>query len=225
VLEIISGSIITDTLKIGNLLICTLCSLGLGCIIAGIYMFRNQYSKSLAITLVFIPATVQIIIMLTSGNIGAGVGAAGAFNLMRFRSIPGKARDIGCLFFAMAIGLVMGMGYLFYALVFVLLIGGFSILLTILRFGHGETETRVLRITIPENLDYDGLFDDVFMKYTQSAELDKVRTSNMGSLYELTYSIRLKSPSVPKGFIDELRCRNGNLTILVSREQRDGEEL
>ena len=227
-LEVISASIIYNTPTIGNLVICTVCSLALGCIIAGVYMFRNQYSKSLAVTLVFIPATVRIIIMLTSGNIGAGVATAGAFSLVRFRSIPGKARDIGSLFFAMALGLVMGMGYLFYAFVFVLLVGGFSMLLAFLRFGHGgqgEAEPRVLRITIPENLDYDGLFDDVFTKYTQSAELDKVRTSNMGSLYELTYSIRLKSPSVPKGFIDELRCRNGNLNILVSREQRDGEEL
>jgi len=225
VLEIITGSVINETLAIGNLVICTLCSLALGCVIAGVYMFRNQYSKSLAITLVFIPATVQIIIMLTSGNIGAGVGAAGAFNLMRFRSIPGKARDIGCLFFAMAIGLVMGMGFLFYAFVFVLLIGGFSMLLTLMKFGHVETEDRVLRITIPENLDYDGLFDDVFAKYAQSVELDKVRTSNMGSLYELTYSVRLKSPSVPKEFLDELRCRNGNLNILISRERRGEEEL
>jgi len=225
VLEIISGSIIKDTPTLGSLVICTVCSLGLGCVIAGVYVFRNQYSKSLALTLVFIPATVQIIIMITSGNIAAGVGTAGAFNLMRFRSIPGKAKDIGCLFFAMAIGLVMGMGYLFYAFVFVLLIGGFSMLLTLLRLGHVDTEKRVLRITIPENLDYDGLFDDIFAKYTLGVELDKVRTSNMGSLYELTYSVQLKSPSVPKEFMDELRCRNGNLGILISREQRDGEEL
>ena len=224
-LEIISGSIINETTTIGTMLTCTVFSLVLGCVIAGVYMFRNQYSQSLAVTLVFIPATVQIIIMLTSGNIGAGVATAGAFSLVRFRSIPGKARDIGCLFLAMALGLVMGMGYLFYAVIFVFLIGGFNILLTFFRFGHVETETRVLRITIPENLDYDGLFDDVFAQYTQSVELDKVRTSNMGSLYELTYSVRLKSPSVPKAFIDELRCRNGNLNILISREKRDGEEL
>ena len=224
-LGIISGSIINGTPTIESVVICTLSSIVLGCVVAGVYMFKNQYSKSLAVTLVFIPATVQIIIMLTSGNIGAGVATAGAFNLVRFRSVPGKARDIGCLFFAMALGLVMGMGYLFYALVFVLLIGGFSLLLANIKFGHVETEGRVLRITIPENLDYDGLFDDVFAKYTQSVELDKVKTSNMGSLYELTYSVRLKSPSVPKEFIDEIRCRNGNLNILISREQRDGEEL
>jgi hypothetical protein len=225
VLDIISGSIINGTPTIGSVLICTLSSIVLGSVVAGVYMFRNQYSKSLAVTLVFIPATVQIIIMLTSGNIGAGVATAGAFNLVRFRSVPGKARDIGCLFFAMALGLGMGMGYVFYALVFVLLIGGFSILLANIKFGNVEAEARVLRITTPENLDYDGLFDDVFAKYTQSVELDKVKTSNMGSLYELTYSVRLKSPSVPKEFIDEIRCRNGNLNILISREQRDGEEL
>ena len=98
-------------------------------------------------------------------------------------------------------------------------------MLTIFRFGYGEMETRVLQITIPEDHDYDGLFDKVFMKYTQSVVLDKVRTSNMGSLYELTYFVRLKSPSVPKEFIDELRCRNSNLNILISREQRDGEGL
>ena len=224
-LKIISGSIINGTPTVGSLLLCTLCSLVFGLAIAGVYMFRNQYSKSLAATLVFIPATVQIVIMLTSGNIGAGVATAGAFNLVRFRSIPGKARDIGCLFFAMALGLVTGMGYLFYAFIFVMLIGCFSMLLTRIRFGQGEADTRILRITIPENLDYDGLFSDVFAKYTQSAELDRVKTSNMGSLYELTYSVRLKSASMPKEFIDELRCRNGNLNILLSREQNSGEEL
>ena len=224
-LEIISGSIINGTPTVGSLLLCTACSLIFGLSVAGVYMFRNQYSKSLAATLVFIPATVQIVIMLTSGNIGAGVATAGAFNLVRFRSIPGKARDIGCLFFAMALGLVTGMGYLLYALIFVVLIGCFSMLLTHVRFGQGEIDTRILRITIPENLDYDGLFNDVFAKYTQSAELDRVKTSNMGSLYELTYSVRLKSSSMPKEFIDELRCRNGNLNILISREHNSGEEL
>lgn len=224
-LENISGSVINGAPTIENLLFCTISSLILGLIVAAVYMFRNQYSKSLAVTLVLIPATVQIVIMLTSGNIGAGVATAGAFNLVRFRSLPGKARDIGSLFFAMALGLVTGMGYLFYAFIFALLIGCASILLTFIRFGQGDSNTRVLRITIPENLDYESLFDDVLSKYTKSAELDKVRTTNMGSLYELTYIVRLKSASMPKAFIDELRCRNGNLNILLSREQRDGEEL
>jgi hypothetical protein len=225
VLDIISRSIIDGTPTIWNVLFCTVCSFVFGFAVSGVYMYRNQYSKGLAATLVFMPAVIQMIIMLTSGNIGAGVATMGAFNLVRFRSVPGKARDIGCLFFAMALGLVMGMGYVFYALVFVLLIGCLSIFLAQFRFGQGAADIRILRITIPENLDYDGLFDDAFTKYTQSAELDRVKTSNMGSLYELTYSVRLKSASVPKEFMDDLRCRNGNLNILISREQRDGEEM
>jgi hypothetical protein len=188
-------------------------------------MFQNKYSKSLAVTLVLLPATVQIIIMIVNGNIGAGVAVAGTFSLVRFRSVPGNAKDIGSLFFAMALGLITGMGYLFYAFVFLLLIGGVSLLLAYLRFGQGETNARVLRITIPENLDYDGLFDDVFKKFGVRAELEKARTTNMGSLYELTYMVRLKSETIPKKFMDELRCRNGNLNILMSREQREGEEL
>lgn len=224
-LDMITGSVTNGTPTLTGLLVCTACSLVFGLAIAAVYMYKNQYSKGLAMTLALIPATVQIVIMLTSGNIGAGVATAGAFNLVRFRSLPGKARDIGSLFFAMAIGLVTGMGYLFYAFVFLLFIGTASLLLTQIRFGQGETNTRTLRILIPENLDYDSLFSDVFSKYTKSAELDRVKNTNMGSMYELTYTVQLKSASMPKAFMDELRCRNGNLNILLSREQRDGEEL
>jgi hypothetical protein len=210
---------------LNSFLLCTVCSLVFGFIAAMLYMFRNKYSKSMAVTLVLLPVTVQVIIIVVNGNIGTGIAVAGAFSLVRFRSIPGNARDICSLFFAMALGLVTGMGYLFYALIFLLLFGAVSLLLIFVRFGQGETNTRVMRITIPENMDYDELFDDVFEKYTLSFDLEKVKTTNMGSLYELTYLIRLKSVSVPKEMIDELRCRNGNLNILISREQRDGEEL
>ena len=223
--EIITSSITNGTPTFFTLLLCTFCSLIFGFAVAQAYMFRNKFSKSLASSLVLIPAIVQIIIMLVNGNIGAGVAVAGAFSLVRFRSIAGNARDISCLFFAMALGFVTGMGYLFYALIFLLLLGGVILLLSYLRFGENETDMRTLRITVPENLDYDGLFDDVFAQYTKGVELEKVKTTNMGSLYELTYSVRLKSASMPKVFIDELRCRNGNLNILLSREQRGGEEL
>jgi hypothetical protein len=220
-----SESVINGAPGFLDLLLLTGCSLVLGLCVALVYMFKNQYSKSLALTLVLIPATVQIVIMLTSGNIGAGVATAGAFNLVRFRSLPGKARDIGSLFFAMALGLVMGMGYVFYAFVFALLIGCASMLLTYVRFGQKASDARVLRITIPENLDYEELFDDVFAAHTKSVELTQVRTTNMGSLYELTYAVSLKTDTLSKGFVDALRCRNGNLAISLSREQRDGEEL
>jgi len=201
------------------------CSLILGFAVAAIYMFKNKYSKSMAVTLILLPATVQVIITIVNGNIGTGIAVVGAFSLVRFRSVPGNARDICSLFFAMALGLIIGMGFLFYAVIFLLLFSVTSLLLVFLRFGQGEGNTRVMRITIPENLDYDGLFDDILSKYTVSYELDMIKTTNMGSLYELTYLVRLKSSSMPKELIDELRCRNGNLNIQLSREQRDREEL
>ena len=201
------------------------CSLILGFAVAAIYMFKNKYSKSMAVTLILLPATVQVIITIVNGNIGTGIAVVGAFSLVRFRSVPGNARDICSLFFAMALGLIIGMGFLFYAVIFLLLFSVTSLLLVFLRFGQGEANTRVMRITIPENLDYDGLFDDILSKYTVSYELDMIKTTNLGSLYELTYLVRLKSSSMPKELIDELRCRNGNLNIQLSREQRDREEL
>jgi len=225
VLDIITGSITNGTVTFEALLLCTVCSLLFGFVVAAVYMFRNKYSRTLAMTLVLTPAIVQIIIMLVNGNIGVGIAVAGAFSLVRFRSIPGNARDIGCLFFAMALGFVTGMGYLFYAFIFLLLIGAVSIALAFFRFDQGETDSRILRITIPEDLDYEGVFDDIFSQYTNSAALDRVKTVNMGSLYELTYSVRLKSTAMSKAFIDALRCRNSNLNILLSREQRDREEL
>jgi hypothetical protein len=225
VLDFITDSLTNGIPTLERLLLCTLCSLAFGLAVAATYMFRSKYSQSLAATLVVIPAIVQIIIMIVNGNIGAGIAVLGAFSLVRFRSIPGNARDIGYLFFAMALGFVTGMGHVFYAFIFLLLIGSVGLLLTCTRFGQRGADTRVLRITIPENLDYDGLFDEVFARHVRSVELDRVRTTNMGSLYELTYTVRLKSASISKEFIDELRCRNGNLNILISREQRDGEEL
>lgn len=221
----ITQSVTNGTLSLGGLLLSTACSMILGVAVAAMYMYKNKFSKSLAVTLALMPAIVQIIIMLVNGNIGAGVAVAGAFSLVRFRSVPGNARDIGSLFFAMSLGFVTGMGYLFYAFLFFILIGGFNLILMKVRFGQTVGDMRVLRITIPENLDYEDLFDEVMQKYTVSAELDTVKTTNMGSLYELTYLVRMKSASMPKAFLDELRCRNGNLNIMLSREQQNGEEL
>jgi hypothetical protein len=220
-LDAIAGSVINEIHTLQNMVLCTVFSLFFGLAIAGIYMFKNKYSRSLAITLVLLPSIVQVVIMLINGNIGVGVAVAGAFSLVRFRSIPGTAREIGALFFAMAIGFVTGLGYVFYAFVFMVLIGGAWLLLT--RFSFGEDKNlHMLKIKIPENIDYNGLFDDIFAKYTRSIRLEKVKTTDMGSLFELTYAVHLKSP--PKALIDELRCRNGNLNIMISRNL-DGEEL
>ena len=213
------------TLGLIELIITTIVSLILGLVVSFIYRFRNSYSQSLAVTLVLLPALVQIIIMLASGNIGVGIAVAGAFSLIRFRSVPGNARDIGHLFFSMALGFVTGLGHILYAFVFLGLTGFASVLLTLSRFGEKQTETRILRIKIPEDLDYEHLFDEVFGQYTEHVELQSVKTTQMGSLYELTYTVRLKSATMSKAFIDDLRVRNGNLNILLSRDMRTRDEL
>ena len=156
--------------------------------------------------------------MMVNGNIGAGLGVAGAFSLIRFRSAPGTARELSGLFTGTAIGLACGMGYVGIAALFFLIVAVTVLTLTLLRFGETSRSFRHLKVTIPENLDYDGLFDDLFEKYTTSHELVRVKTTNMGTLYELTYDINLRGGDVSKEFMDELRCRNGNLNIICGRE-------
>lgn len=212
------NSILNGDLTLTAFFLCTLTSLALGVGIALLNMYRSHASQSFAITLAILPAMVQVVIMLVNGNIGTGVAVAGAFSLVRFRSAPGSAKEIGAVFFAMAIGLAAGMGYLLLAIGFFFVIAIVLVGLTALHFGQGSAAERILRITIPENLDYEGLFDDLFQRYTQSAALIRVKTSNMGTLYELEYRIMLREDRIPKEFLDELRCRNGNLNIVCGRE-------
>ncbi|HBC93642.1 MAG TPA: DUF4956 domain-containing protein [Pelotomaculum sp.] len=213
------------SISMGNLLLCTLASLVLGLGVAGIYMYRNNYTKNFVVTLALLPAMVQLVIMIVNGNLGVGVAVMGAFSLVRFRSIPGSSREIGSLFFAMAVGLATGMGYLAIAALFLLIVGLMTMLLNTVSFGEQKTTAKELRITIPENLDYAGLFDDLFSKYTQKSELVRVKTTNMGSLYELRYHIALKGTEIEKSFLDELRCRNGNLNIAIGRVTTRSDEL
>ena len=212
-------SIIGTELTLPVFLICTLTSLLLGVGIALVGMFRSRSTQSFAVTLAILPAVVQIVIMLVNGNLGAGVAVAGAFGLVRFRSAPGTAREIGVLFLAMAIGLATGMGFVGLAVLAFVIISAVLLLLTAVRFGQPAPAERALKITIPENLDYEGLFDDLFAKYTRTHTLVRVKTSNMDTMYELEYRIILPQDSIPKEFIDALRCRNGNLNIVCGREQ------
>ena len=163
--------------------------------------------------------------MLVNGNLGTGVAVMGAFGLVRFRSAPGNAREIGSVVLAMAIGLATGMGYLGIAVLLLLIIGAAILILTEIPFGSQSFSQKELKVTIPENLDYAGIFDDLFEKYTKSAELMKVRTTNMGSLYELCYRIELKKEEEEKAMLDDIRCRNGNLTIVCGRIAENREEL
>ena len=202
-------------------------ALALGAFMAAVYNFRSQHSRSFAVALALLPATVAVVIMLVNGNLGAGVAVAGTFSLVRFRSTPGTAKEITAIFLAMAVGLACGMGYPAYATLFAALMCIMSVVYTLTNFG-GQSNAklrRVLRITVPENLDYPTVFDDLFEKYTSQILLMEVKTTNLGSLNRLSYQLTLKKSGTEKEFIDELRCRNGNLEISMSYQAMESREL
>lgn len=206
-------------------LICLGISIVYGVIIALVHMFRNSYSRNMVLALVVLPAIIQAIIMLVNGNIGTGVAVMGAFTLIRFRSQPGNAREISSIIVSMGVGLAMAMGYVGIAGILVALIAIVTIVLSLTSFGDSSNGMQILKITIPENLDYEGVFDDIFNAYTTKCELVTVKTTNMGSLFELKYYIRFKKDVSRKAFLDAIRCRNGNLSIVCGRAELRQEDL
>lgn len=212
-----TSSELTGGVTSGDFLICCIASIVLGRLCALTYMFKHDYSKNFVVTLALMPLIVQMVITLVNGNIGAGIAVMGVFNLVRFRSIPGSAKDIGSVFFAMAIGLATGMGYLMLAALFTAIVGIANIAYVLSPFGKQKEPGKLLKVTIPEDLDYTGIFDDLFDRYTSSHELIEVRTTNMGSLFQLDYQINLKNSEDEKRLIDEIRCRNGNLKVSCGR--------
>ncbi len=226
--QIFQSIIITENssqFSIGTFLLCTLCSILLGAGIAGVHIFKNKSSKGFFMTIALMPVIVQMVIMLVNGNLGTGVAVMGAFSLVRFRSAPGNAREINTIFLSMAVGLATGMGYLAIAILFVVIVSVIQILYMMSNFGEAKQKERTLKITIPEGLDYTGIFDDLFKEYTKQSELLQVRTANMGSLYKLDYHIILKDVNKEKKFLDDLRCRNGNLEISCGKISYGKEEL
>ncbi|MCI7814369.1 MAG: DUF4956 domain-containing protein [Lachnospiraceae bacterium] len=215
----------TADISEGAFFLCTLVSFVLGLALAGIHMYKNHCTKNFIITLIILPAVVQIVIMMVNGNLGTGVAVMGTFGLVRFRSMPGNSREITSVFLAMAVGLATGMGYLALAAVFVVLIGIVLIVFQTIPFPSERQQRKELKITIPENLDYTDLFDDLFEVYAKEVSLVKVKTTNMGSLYELQYEIRMKNEKSEKEMIDALRCRNGNLPIICGHFPENREEL
>lgn len=214
----IFSSILTNgTFTGGELALSTLAALVCGLIIAGAYMIKNRCSRSFLITLVLLPSIVELVIILVNGNIGAGVAVAGAFSLVRFRSAPGRGQEITGIFLAMAAGLATGMGYVGVAILFSLLVSALNLLLNVMGFGSDAKGFQTLKITVPENLDYEGKFDDIFKRYLKSYSYDEVRTTNMGSLYRISLSVLLKDNVSTRDFIDELRTGNGNLDISLGR--------
>lgn len=213
-------SIISTSLNFYSASICFIVSVILGLLISYTNMLTNRYSKNFSITLAILPLLVSIIIIMVNGNLGAGVAVAGAFSLIRFRSVPGNSRDIILIFFAMTIGIAIGMGYVIYSVLIAVLGCLFIYALSKTNFANKANE-RVLEITIPEELDYTTIFDDIFKKYLKEYKLEKVKTINLGSLFELTYRIVLNGNE--KELIDDLRIRNGNLKIQLERPVDENE--
>ncbi len=208
-------------ISVVDFMICIVSSLVIGLIISVMYMYRNTYSKSFIVTIATIPAIVCAVIMMVNGNVGAGVAVAGAFSLVRFRSAPGTAKEIGVLFMAMGAGIITGMGYIAYAFLFAVIMGLVDMLYARIDFGAKKRADldRTLHVTIPEDLDYVEVFDDLFAWYTKKSELVNVKTTNMGSLFKLTYHITFQESGTEKAFIDAVRCRNGNLEIALSNQE------
>lgn len=221
------NSILSSTASVSanEYIICTCISLVLGVIVALIHTFKNEYSKNMLLSLIILPAIIQTIIMLVNGNVGTGIAVMGAFSLVRFRSTPGNAREITSIFLATVVGLAMAMGFVGISAVLILVVGAATVVVSLLGIAEPAKGVKKLKIVIPENLDYTSLFDDLMDKYTSKSSLDKVKSTNMGSLFELNYTIVLKKDVNEKEFLDEIRCRNGNLTITCGRPTTNKEEL
>lgn len=216
----------TAVISVSDFMICLFASLVLGLVMAFAYMYRARYTKSFVVTLALLPAVVCVVIMLVNGNVGTGVAVAGAFSLVRFRSVPGSAKEICTLFLAMGAGLIAGMGYIGFAVLFTLVMCVIFILYTQINFGDKKNGAyRTLNITVPEDLNYIEVFDDILKCYTKSFELVRVKTTNMGSLFKLTYNVVMLDIKDEKQMIDQLRVRNGNLEISLCRQESVVSEL
>ena len=218
---------LTALIDVTDFLLCIGVSLVIGLLMALCYMFRTRYTKSFVVTLALLPAVVCVVIMMVNGNVGAGVAVAGAFSLVRFRSVPGTAKEICTLFLAMGAGLIAGMGYLGFAVLFTVILCIFFLVYNLLDLGTKKNAAiyKTISITIPEDLDYSDIFDDIFAQYTTAHDLMRVKTTNMGSLFRLTYNITMRQGVNEKEMIDKIRCKNGNLEITVSRQDTTVNEL
>ena len=218
-------SILGAELTAKSFLLCVATSIISGFLLAITHLYKNRTTKSFALTVALLPLIVQVIIMLVNGNLGTGIAVAGAFSLVRFRSVPGNAREILSIFMSMAVGLATGVGHIGVAAIFTVILILMNMLYGKINFGDTEKNNRELKIVIPENLNYTNAFDDLFSEYTTQTSLKRVKTTNMGSLYQLLYSIRLKDIHKEKEFIDKLRTRNGNLEISCNYSPTINEEL
>lgn len=228
-LDLLFASVLTNAemsdIPLESFVLCMGTALFVGLLIAWLYTYKTKYTKSFVMTLTTLPAAVAMVIIMVNGSIGTGVAVAGAFSLIRFRSVPGTAKEISAIFMAMGAGLGVGLGYLGFAVLFSLFMSSVNILLSTSTFGDPKKTHRTLIITMPEHLDYQTAFEEPFDEFTSEAHLIAVKSTNMGSLFKLTYDIELSSSYEEKEFIDQLRCRNGNLEISMTKQTTTSTEL
>lgn len=218
---------LVNVISVIDFLLCLVTSLIIGLLMAFAYMYRTRYTKSFVVTLALLPAVVCVVIMMVNGNVGTGVAVAGAFSLVRFRSVPGTAKEICALFLAMGAGLIAGMGYLGFATLFAVIMCIMFVLYNHLDFGAKKNAAvfKTITVTIPEDLDYSDIFDDIFSEFAVTYDLMRVKSTNMGSMFKLTYNVKLRDTTREKEMIDKIRCRNGNLEIAVSKQETVSLEL
>lgn len=215
----------TTAVSLVDCLICIGVAIVLGGVISFTHKITTKTTPNFLLTLAILPALVQVIILLINGNLGTSLAVAGAFSLIRFRSMPGNSKEIVSVFWAMATGLALGMGYIFYSIIITIIVAILVIVLSKIVEKDTDVSQRKLKIVIPENLDYEEIFDDIFTKYTDKVELKKVKTTNMGSMYELVYLISMKKDQKEKSFMDEIRCRNGNMLVMLEKVEISEVEL
>ncbi len=222
-LDSIFASTAAETLTVGSMILIVVSALVLGLVISLVYMFTHKnelYTSSFIVALIMLPAIIAMIILLVGNNVARAFSLAGAFSLIRFRSAPGNSKDIAYVFFTLGVGLACGMGYIAYGALFAVIMCLVMLVLTKLRFGSGRTHSMSLKIVIPEHMEYDGVFDAALNEYTNAYKLSKVKTTEFGSLFEITYEITLKNPADSKRLIDTLRCLNGNLNVILAIKEQ-----
>ena len=215
-------SIFNNGLSIESVMISLVAAIILGVIIALTHKSTSKYNKNFLVTTSVLPLLVSSVILMVNGSLGAGIATAGAFSLVRFRSIPGSSKEILTVFFAMTVGLSLGMGYVGFASIITVVASLIILILSKIKLFDNDSE-KILKVVIPENLDYTNVFDEEFKKYTDKVELEQAKTTNMGSLFELSYKIKLKNNVNEKKFMDDIRVKNGNLKVIISHPLSEGE--
>lgn len=224
-LESIFNETAQVSISLESCLICVVTAIVLGLVISITHKLTTKTTPNFLLTLTVLPVLVQVVIFLVNGNLGTAFAVAGAFSLVRFRSMPGNSKEIVSVFWAMAVGLGLGMGYVLYTILITVIVAVLVLVMSKISNKVQDKAERKLKIIIPENLDYEEVFEDILAKYTNKAEIMKVKTTNMGSMYELVYIVTMKSNLKEKEFLDEIRCRNGNMLVSLERQEFSEVEL